>query len=132
MKGALSPEWGDQSNDELCRKTAEYALAVVKGKIHFHVSLICDVSPNCDCHAENDAAVIPDIGMLASLDPVALDAACCDLCMKAPRLHGTVLDGETDRSDLFEALHPSTRWQTTLEHSEKIGLGSMKYRLHNL
>ena len=132
MKGALSPEWGDQSNDELCRKTAEYALAVVKGKIHFHVSLICDVSPNCDCHAENDAAVIPDIGMLASLDPVALDAACCDLCMKAPRLHGTVLDGETDRSDLFEALHPSTRWQTTLEHSEKIGLGNMKYRLHNL
>ncbi len=42
----------------------------------FHISLICDVSPNCDCHAENDIPIIPDVGMLASFDPVALDKAC--------------------------------------------------------
>ena len=45
----------------------------------FHISLICDVSPNCDCHSENDAPIIPNIGMLASFDMVALDKACADL-----------------------------------------------------
>lgn len=38
-----------------------------------------DVSPNCDCHSENDAPIVPNIGMLASFDMVALDKACADL-----------------------------------------------------
>ena len=63
-------------------KMAEYAWAVCKDKPCFHVSLICDVSPNCDCHAENDIPIIPNVGMLASFDPVALDQACADLCNK--------------------------------------------------
>ena len=47
------------------------------------ISLILDVSPNCDCHPENDAAILPNIGMFASFDPVALDQACADACLKA-------------------------------------------------
>ena len=54
---------------------AEYALAVVKDKPPFHISLICDVSPNCDCHGENDAPMVPNSGRLASFDMVALDKA---------------------------------------------------------
>lgn len=60
-------------------KISEYAYAVVKDRPAFHISLICDVSPFCDCHAENDIPIIPDVGMLASFDPVALDQACMDL-----------------------------------------------------
>ena len=63
-------------------KMVEYALAVVKDRPQFHISLICDVSPNCDCHAENDAPIVPNIGMLASFDMVALDKACADLVNK--------------------------------------------------
>ena len=65
---------------------AEYTVAVVSGRPTFHISLITDVSPNCDCHGENDAPILPDIGMLASFDPVALDQACVDLCQKAKLL----------------------------------------------
>lgn len=72
----------DESNDILNKKIAEYTYAVVKDRPAFHISLITDVSPNCDCHAENDAPIVPNIGMLASFDPVALDKACADLVNK--------------------------------------------------
>ncbi|HOG61224.1 MAG TPA: DUF362 domain-containing protein, partial [Flexilinea sp.] len=80
---AIEPEWG-QSNIILDRKIAEYAYAVVKDRPSFHISLVIDVSPNCDCHDENDLAIIPDVGMFASFDPVALDQACIDAVNQQP------------------------------------------------
>ncbi|MCD7820565.1 MAG: DUF362 domain-containing protein, partial [Lachnospiraceae bacterium] len=65
----------DEANDILNCKIAEYAQAVCQDRPCFHISLVIDVTPNCDCHAENDAAIVPDIGMFASFDPVALDVA---------------------------------------------------------
>ncbi len=70
----------------------------------FHISLICDVSPNCDCHAENDIPIIPNIGMLASFDPVALDQACADLCNKMPAMSGSLLD-ENERIYQKKCMH---------------------------
>ena len=61
------------ANELLDRKMAEYAQAVCHGRPCFHISLVQDISPNCDCHGENDAPILPDIGMFASFDPVALD-----------------------------------------------------------
>ena len=66
-------------------KMAEYAKAVVQGRPSFHISLAMDISPNCDCHAENDVPVIPNVGMFASFDPVALDEACAEMCSRMPR-----------------------------------------------
>ena len=66
------------ANDELNKKIAEYSKAVVDGRPNFHINLVIDISPYCDCHAENDAPIIPDVGMFASFDPVALDQACAD------------------------------------------------------
>ncbi len=63
----------------------------MKDQPAFHISLICDVSPFCDCHAKNDIPIIPDVGMLASFDPVALDQACVDLCNKMPVCEGSRL-----------------------------------------
>lgn len=128
-KDALMARFG-QADTILDRKTAEYALAVVKDRPCFHVSVICDVSPNCDCHCENDAPIVPNIGMLASFDPVALDVACADLCNEAPRLPGTWLDACEDKNgDVFDTAHHSTRWRDTIEHAVKIGLGSADYEL---
>ena len=65
------------ANEELDRKMAEYAAAVCAGRPCFHISLVQDISPNCDCHGENDAPILPDIGMFASFDPVALGSGLC-------------------------------------------------------
>lgn len=120
-------------------RMSEYALAVVKDRPCFHICLICDVSPNCDCHSENDIPIIPDIGMLCSFDPVALDQACVDLCMKAPVIEGSELDSNIKQSgdnhshaDHFTMVHSDTEWETCLKHSEEIGLGSRDYELINV
>ncbi len=116
-------------------KMAEYAKAVVSGRESFHISLIVDVSPNCDCHSENDAPILPDIGMFASFDPVALDQACVDACRKADPLPNSVLGdnlhrpGFVDRHDHFRNTSPESEWETQLSHGEEIGLGSRRYEL---
>ncbi len=119
----------------LCRKMAEYAKAVVDGRPHFHISLVIDISPYCDCHAENDVAILPDVGMFASFDPVALDQACVDACLKQEPMPGSLLDDNMHREDFhdhgdhFKNTTPASDWKTTLEHAEKIGLGSREYEL---
>lgn len=121
----------DQANEILVKKIAEYAQAVLDGRPHFHVSLIMDVSPYCDCHAENDAPIIPDIGMLASFDPVALDQACADLANKEKPIRGSMLDemSHTNPKDHFNAIFNDTNWQVGLEHAEKLGIGTREYEL---
>ena len=104
------------------------------GRPCFHVSLVLDISPNCDCHGENDVPIAPNVGMFASFDPVALDQACADAVIAQPAMPGSVLFDENcgcDRtqSDLLIASHPDTDWKTCVEHAEKIGLGSREYEL---
>ena len=123
------------ANDDLNKKIAEYSKAVVDGRPAFHISLVMDVSPYCDCHAENDAPIIPDVGMFASFDPVALDQACADACNRMPVLPGSRLDDQVhgahfcDHHDHFTNNHPDTNWEVCLEHAEKLGMGSRKYEL---
>ncbi len=125
----------DSANENLCRKMAEYTAAICNGRPHFHISLIMDVSPNCDCHSENDAPILPNIGMLASFDPVALDQACADLCLEAEPVRNSQLGDNLARigwkpfNDHFRDNNPNIRWKETLEHGEKIGLGSRDYEL---
>ncbi len=120
----------DSSNDVLNCKISEYAWAVIKDKPHFHISLVMDVSPNCDCHAENDAPIIADVGMFASFDPVALDTACADACNRMERLPGTYLAAlDNHTGDLFNDTHPETNWRSGVEHAQKLGVGTMAYEL---
>ena len=119
----------------LGRRMAEYTQAVCYGRPCFHISLITDVSPNCDCHGENDAPILPDIGMLASFDPVAIDQACVDLCQKATPIRNSQLGDNMaspdfhDHHDVWLNSNPNTAWKETLEQGEKIGLGSREYEL---
>lgn len=120
----------DESNDILNCKIAEYTQAVLKDRPHFHISLVMDVSPYCDCHAENDIPIIPDVGMFASFDPVALDAACADAVNKQPVMAGSILEKHgSHHHDHFKDTHPSTNWKTSIEHAEKTGLGNSQYEL---
>ena len=123
------------ANELLNRRMAEYTKAVVDGRPCFHVSLVVDVSPNCDCHGENDVPILPDLGMFASFDPLALDQACVDACPQAPPLPGSQLAanlakrGFVDHHDHFTNSTPASEWRTCLEHAEKIGLGTRAYEL---
>ena len=121
------------SNDELNMKMTEYANAVVHGRPAFHISIVMDVSPFCDCHGENDAPIIPDVGMFASFDPVALDMACADACNRMPVSKASLLFDNLghghDHGDHFTNVSPDTNWKTCLAHGEKIGLGSREYAL---
>ena len=122
------------TKDFNCRM-AEYAKAVVDGRPNFHISLVVDVSPNCDCHRENDVPILPNIGMFASFDPLALDQACVDACLKQTPLPNSQLtdamakEGFCDHHDHFENTTPNAEYKTCLEHAEKIGIGSRAYEL---
>lgn len=131
-KDAIKPDW-DGAFDDLCEKIAEYTKAVVDKKPSFHISLVIDVSPNCDCHNENGMAIVPDIGFLASFDPVALDKACADLVNKAPIIKTSVIghneNHEHKNCDKFKMAHPTTEWIVSLEHGEKLNIGTQSYEL---
>ena len=93
-----------------------------------------NVSPECDCWNHNDAAIIPDLGIAASFDPVALDKACADMVINAPIIGGNKL-AEThphehlEGEDKFHLIHPDTNWQAGLRYAEEIGPGSQAYEL---
>ena len=132
--GAIS--FGDNAAlTELNCRMAEYTKAVVDGRPNFHISLVVDVSPNCDCHCENDAPILPNLGMFASFDPLALDQACVDACLAAAPLPNSQLSdhmaekGFIDHHDHFKNSTPESEWRSCLEHAEKIGLGSREYEL---
>ncbi|MHC6178457.1 DUF362 domain-containing protein [Clostridium sp. JNZ X4-2] len=117
-------------------KLTEYAYGAVKGKEGKvgYINFVINVTPDCDCVPWSDAPIVPDIGILASTDPVALDSACYDLVNKAAALSNTFLkDNEVHNDhkceDKFKAMRKNTYGQVQLIYGEEIGLGSKEYKL---
>jgi Uncharacterized Fe-S center protein len=120
----------DEANDILNAKIAEYAKAVVQNRPEFHISLVIDISPYCDCHAENDLPILPDVGMFASFDAVALDIACADACNRQPVIPGSHLaECKHVSDDNFINSHPTTDWKTSIAHAKKLGIGTDEYEI---
>lgn len=125
----------DAAVKELNCRMAEYTKAVVDGRPNFHISVVCDISPTCDCHSGNDVPILPDIGIFASFDPLALDQACVDACLRQDPMPNTQLteemakEGFCDHHDHFDNANPNTEYKTCLAHGEKIGLGSRSYEV---
>lgn len=122
------------SSEKVCKKITEYAFAAIKDKPSFHVNFLMNMSPECDCWDSNDYPIVPDLGMAASFDPVALDQACADLVLKAPALPGSKImdiNSKTDMrgEDKFRHAHPDTFWQAGIEHGVKIRLGNSDYEI---
>jgi uncharacterized Fe-S center protein len=134
-KDAIFTNW-DTSRTALSCKIVEYAKTVLDGRPNFHINVVNQVSPFCDCHAESDAAIVPDIGIFAGFDPVALDKACIDAVNAAPAILSSVLSerqrthkDKAGNSDHMTDIHPTTDWRLQISHAEKIGLGSGDYEL---
>jgi uncharacterized protein len=126
-------EGADTANE----KIAEYAHAVISDKPNFHINFIMNVSPNCDCWDSNDVPIVPDLGIMASFDPVALDKASIDAVNAAPVTNGSLLDERIheceehnhSHGDKIEHIHPNTDWRVGLDYAEEIGLGTQEYEL---
>lgn len=87
-----------------------------------YVNLMNNLSVDCDCDSHPAAPELDDIGVLASLDPVALDKACVDLVYQADEHHSAAL------RERIESRHG----QHTLAHASKLHLGSLNYQLVNV
>jgi uncharacterized protein len=120
------------SASKVCsERIAEYTAAILHEKPSFHVSFVMNVSPNCDCWTNNDAPIVADIGIFASSDPVALDQACVDAVNSAPAIAGTGLTDKkySGKGEKFGHIHPDTDWSASLDHAEKLGVGTRRYKL---
>ena len=115
---AIAVNWGEDSA-KIQEKIAEYAFGAVKNKEDKRgfINFIMNVTPDCDCWGYSDAALLPDIGIAASTDPVALDQASIDLVNKVAG------------RDVFRSVHPEIDWTVQLSHAESIGLGKREYKL---
>lgn len=128
---AINIQWNEAA-DMTMRKMAEYAKASVAGKEGktIYINFITQVSPACDCYGHSDAPIVNDIGICASIDPVAIDQACADLVNAARGNEGSALQsGHEPGGDKFRGVWPEIPWEVQLEHGDKIGLGSRKYEL---
>jgi uncharacterized Fe-S center protein len=128
---AITLDWSTDIGDFLERMT-EYAYAALLGKRGkaAYITLAAAVTPYCDCVPWSDAPLVPDIGFLASADPVAIDQAALDLVNKQAGL----TDSEYGRpippgEDKFLALRPAVDGRRTLAYAEELGMGSRKYEL---
>jgi len=104
------------------QKMVDHALGAVAGKkgAMLFISFIMQVSPVCDCYNFSDKAIAPDLGIMASKDPVALDQACMDLIIK------------TMGRDPFKETHPTVDWTIQLSYAEEVGLGTRNYTLNTI
>ena len=127
--GLLSINELDEFIKILNEKIAEYTYGVLKDKESFHINFIMNVSPNCDCWNSNDLPIVPDIGILASLDPVAIDKASADLVNKAEVIKGSVLDQTNNNGDKFECIHGNIDYMSGLLYAEELKLGTINYEL---
>lgn len=126
---AISIDWATEMAPFVERMT-EYAYGVVKGRQKHicYINFLLQITPDCDCVQWSDSFIVPDLGILASTDPVALDQACLDLVNKAPALDPK-LEGAADK---FQARWPHTRGEIQLSYGEEIGLGSREYTIEHI
>jgi hypothetical protein len=93
-------------------------------------NFLLNITPDCDCVPWSDAPIVPDIGILASCDPVAVDQASFDLVNQQTGLTDSLLQkNRAPGEDKFLGLWESTRGDIQTEYGEKIGLGCKDYRL---
>ncbi len=128
---AVGIDWNTEIGPFM-ERLGEYALGAAKtkgGRVGYF-NFLLDITPDCDCVPWSDAAVVPDIGILASLDPVALDAASLDLVNRQAGLSGTHLTCNlAPGQDKFKGVWSYTQSEIALEHCQALGLGTRNYEL---
>ena len=98
----------------------------LKGEEKFYyINFLMDITPSCDCCPYSDNPIAPDIGILASKDPLAIDKASVDLVNAAPTLPNSMAEGKEEK--LGGMWDTSPKYQ--LDAANKKKLGSLEYEI---
>ena len=118
LQAAIDVDWG-RGGIDIQEKMVEYAKAILedKQKKFIFINFAIKITKECDCFAKDDPKISPDIGILASRDPVSIDKATLDLIICACG------------KDIFKEVHPDRDGFKQLEHASKIGIGNLEYDL---
>ncbi len=131
QEGAVQPDWL-QDIPVFMERMTEYAYGAIRnkaGKVCF-INFLLDITPDCDCANWSDTPMVPNIGMLASTDPVAIDKASYDLVQAQTSLANSKLELPLGPGqDKFGAAWAHTQGLTQITYGEQIGLGTAQYEL---
>ena len=131
---AIGMDW-NTSLKPFTERMVEYALGAVSGKEEHvgYINFLMNITPDCDCAGWSDAPLVPDIGILASKDPVALDKACWDLVNQQTGFKGSLLQsGHAPGEDKFRGAWSYTSGEYQLKAAAELGMGSLEYALVDL
>ncbi|SHN67185.1 DUF362 domain-containing protein [Desulfovibrio litoralis] len=118
-------------------RMAEYAYGVTRDKSTkdnetkiIYINLLLNITPDCDCASWSDAPMVPDLGIMASLDPVALDKACFDMVNAQQGIsHSHLQKNYAPGEDKFKGVWDYTVGEIQLSYAEKLGMGSLEYEI---
>lgn len=130
-EGAIEFDWTTEIRPFI-ERLCEYALGAVRGKPGRvgYINFLLAITPDCDCVPWSDAAIVPDIGILASTDPVAIDHASFDLVNSERGIARTALGEHTaPGEDKFRGIWDYTDGGYQIDYAARIGLGDASYRL---
>ncbi len=128
---AIDVDW-ESGIPDFTERMIEYAYGAVSGKENNigYFNFLIRITPDCDCVPWSDAPIVPDIGVLASRDPVAIDAASLDLINAQTGLNGSRLIKNLEPGgDKFKGIRELTDSWRQIQYAEEIGLGSSNYEL---
>ena len=128
---AIKIQW-NETTTIFQKKMVEHVCGVLKGKEGraLFVNFLMNISPACDCYSHADAPIVPNIGILVSNDPVAIDQASVDLVNNQIGLTNSDLKTNFKKgADKFKGLYPEVDWEIQLNYAVTMGLGSRTYKL---
>ncbi len=128
---AITVRW-DASPDSLQEKMVEHTVGIMKGKegkVVF-INFLINITPDCDCASWSDIPLVPDIGVLASFDPVAVDQACVDMILDSRGISKSRAEEMINKGDdKLKHVHPNIDYRRQLAYAEEVGLGTREYEI---
>jgi len=126
---AIATQW-KTTPEAIQEKIAEHVAGAVAGKEGkvVYLSFLTNISPDCDCWNFSDASIVPDIGVLASTDPIAIDQAAYDMVKAATGLAGSRGGGMAEGEDKFAKI-TGIDGTIAMAHGERLGLGTRSYEI---
>jgi len=126
-------DWMGISPTVVQERMIEFAYGALLNKKAYFFNFILNVTPDCDCCPHSDAYIIPDVGILASSDPVAIDQASLDMVNQQIGIPNTALKTNFQPGeDKIHGFNPKLNPEPQLNYAQEIGLGNRKYELEEV
>lgn len=117
--------------------TMDSAAAILSGlgKKFFGINLLLDITPDCDCWNRTELPIVPDLGILAGTDPVALDQASYDLIVASPGYPGSKMEGSDGihpGGDKVRSVYPKIDSEAYFKTVRRANIGNSDYEIEDI